>query len=272
MKMYGIIGLLMALVMLSSCRKDLDLFSNGFTTVSEDYTTQQDILESNETEISEQIENGLLAVSSRSFPTRTWSNPKGTYPNILTIDYGTTGVTGPYGRVRRGKLIIQISAPLNIPGSVRTVSHDQFYIDDVKVDGTVTLINQGLNTKGQNTFLRNVSNRVLSFPSGKSISWNATQYITQLEGLNTPLIKLDDVYSTSGTSEGVNREGKPFSVNTSEPLITKFTCAYIVDGFITVTFDLKTVSIDYGDGICNNTATLILSDGSTREISIRRWW
>ena len=129
MKMNGIIGLLMAMVMLSSCRKDLDLFSNGFTSVSEDYTTQQDILESNETEISEQIENGLLALSTRSFPTRTWSNPKGTYPNILTIDYGPTGVTGPYGRIRRGKLIVQISAPLNIPGSVRTVSHEQFYID-----------------------------------------------------------------------------------------------------------------------------------------------
>ncbi len=262
----------LGLLWLTSCNKDNDSVANDFITSSEDFTAQQDILDANETEVTDQIEAGLVALTTRSFPTRTWTNPKGTFPNTLTIDYGPDGVTGPFGHVRKGKLIIQISAPLKTVGSIRTVSHQDFYIDDVKVEGTVTLTNQGTNGFGQNVFLRSVSDRKLTFPSGKTISWNASQVITQLDGNATPDIRLDDVWSILGTSSGINRAGKLFNVSTSEALVFKFTCPWIVKGSISLTIENNTLSVDYGDGGCNNDAILTLPDGSTRDIKIRRWW
>ncbi len=262
----------MALLFVIACQKDDNSLSNEFVATSEDMTTQQDILEANELEITDQIEVGLFELTTRGFPTRTWANPKGSYPNTLTIDYGTSGVTSPNGHVRKGKIIVQVSAPIKDVGAIRIVSHEDLFIDDVKVEGTVTLTNQGPNSANQYVYLRIVSNRLLTFPSGKTISWNATQILTQLEGGSTPDLKNDDVWSITGFSNGVNRAGKSFSVSTTESLISKFTCRWIVQGIINLTVDTNVLSINFGDGVCNNVAVVTLPDGSTKEVNIRRWW
>ena len=264
--------LLLNLWIWSSCVKDRNEIGNNFVTSSEDLTTQQDILDANESEISSQIDLAFVQMTTRSFPTRTWANPKGSFPNTLTIDYGSSGVKDAYNRIRKGKLIITISAPIVSTGSVREVQHYNFYIDDVKVDGTVVLINQGQNNAGQHVFLRTVTGRKLLFPSGKTISWNATQRITQLEGNATSDMRLDDVWSILGSSAGINRNGNDFTVTSTKALIYKFTCPWITEGEIVLNVDGYSLSIDYGNGICNNTASITLPDGSTREVLIRRWW
>ena len=267
-----ILFLVINLVLLNSCVKDRDELTNNFILASEDLTAQQDLLDANELEITEQIDLGLIAMTTRSFPTRSWANPKGSYPNTLTIDYGPTGVKDAYNRIRKGKLIVYISAPIHNAGSVREVQHEDFYIDDVNVQGRVVLLNQGPNNAGQNEFLRTVTGRTLVFPSKKTISWNATQIITQLEGNATPELRLDDVWSILSASSGVNRNGTNYTVTSSKKLIYKFTCPWIVEGSIELSVEGKTLSIDYGNGICNNNAVLTLPDGSTREVLIRRWW
>lgn len=274
MKHNAIVSLLLIfnIFILNSCVKDRNELTNNFVSTSEDLTAQQDLLDANELEITQQIEVGLLAMTSRSFPTRSWTNPKGSFPNTLTIDYGPTGVKDSYNRVRKGKLIIFISAPIHNAGSIREVQHEDFYIDDVNIQGRVVLLNQGTNNAGQNEFLRTVTERKLIFPSKKAISWNATQIITQLEGNATPELRLDDVWSILSASSGTNRNGTNFTVTSSKKLIYKFTCPWIVEGVITLSLDNQTLSIDYGNGICNNNATITLPDGSTREILIRRWW
>lgn len=274
MKHNAIVSLLLIfnIFILNSCVKDRNELTNNFVSTSEDLTAQQDLLDANELEITQQIEVGLLAMTSRSFPTRSWTNPKGSFPNTLTIDYGPTGVKDSYNRVRKGKLIIFISAPIHNAGSIREVQHEDFYIDDVNIQGRVVLLNQGTNNAGQNEFLRTVTERKLIFPSKKAISWNATQIITQLEGNATPELRLDDVWSILSASSGTNRNGTNFTVTSSKKLIYKFTCPWIVEGAITLSIDNKSLSIDYGNGICDNNATITLPDGSTREILIRRWW
>ncbi len=261
-----------SVLLMNSCKKDDQSISSEFTIASEDLATQQDLLDANETEINDQIASGLLELTTRSFPTRTWSNPKGTYPNTLTIDYGTSGVTGPNGKVRKGKLIIQISNPITMVGATRIVNHEEFFIDDVKIEGTVTLVNQGPNSNNQTVYIRTVVDRKLIFPSGKTCSWNATQILTQLEGESTPELKLDDVWSINGASNGVNRSGKTFNVVTSNALIIKALCKWTVKGTAVITLDSSSITIDFGDGSCDNLATITLPDGRTGEIRIRRWW
>jgi len=254
-----------------SCNKEQDGIANEFASSSEDMTTQQYLLEINESEINDQMDLALNALTTRGYPTRTWSQAKGSYPNTLTIDYGPDGVTGPYGHVRKGKLVIDYTAPLNSAGAVRTLNHEDFSIDQVQVEGTITLTNQGLNPSGDLVFLRVVLDRSLTFPSGKVSSWNASQILTQVEGVGTDP-RLDDVWSITGSASGSNRDGKNFSLNTPEALLYPTACRWIVDGIISITIEGESISIDYGDGSCNNDATITIPDGSTQAIKIRRWW
>ena len=265
------IGIFSLMTGITSCHKD-SILQNDFIDLSQEMGTQNDLLQPNESEIDDQIAAGLQELSTRGYPTRTWSAPKGTFPNTLTIDYGPTGVSGPYGHVRKGKLIVSLTAPLSNVQSVRTVSHENFYIDDVKVEGLVVLTNKGLNSLNQPFFERVVSNRVLTFPSGKTIGWNALQTITQTEGVSTPLILLDNVYRLEGSATGFNRKGENFTVQITDPLIYKADCPWIVKGMLTMSINSKQVTLNYGDGACNNAATVTLPDGSVREINIRRWW
>ncbi|MEP7197117.1 MAG: hypothetical protein ABI851_11415 [Saprospiraceae bacterium] len=263
--------IILGILTLQSCRRE-DQFENSFTSTSYDLTTQQNLLEANELEINYQIENGFKETSTRSFPTRSWANPKNTYPNTLTIDYGKSGVTGPYGHIRRGVLVVQISAPIYLAGSVRIVNHNNFYIDDVKVEGTVILSNQGKNSNNQNLFYRDVLNRKLIFPSGKSIEWNSNQSILQIEGNETEDFFLDDVWSIVGSSHGINRFGNEFSTQTINPLIYAVNCLWLVEGVFSITNNGDTYKIDYGNGDCNNIATLYLPNGDSKEINLNRWW
>lgn len=256
----------------NACEKDRYGLENNFILTSEDLTVQQNFLDANEQEITEQIETGLVSMTSRSFPTRSWTFPKGVYPNTLTIDYGPSGVKDVANRIRKGKMIIFISAPIKNKGSIREVTHENFYIDDVKIEGKVILENKGQNNLGQNEFLRTVINRKLVFPSNKSINWNANQIITQLEGNATPEILIDDVWSILSASAGTNRNGTNFTVINTKKLIYKFTCPWIVEGVISLTLDTKTLSVDYGNGLCDNKVLITLPDGSTYDAFIRRWW
>lgn len=266
----AIFGLAMLFIM-PSCNKDHDSIFNTTVSSADDISTQQFLLEVNEMEIDEQVDNALTELVTRGFPTRTWAQPKGTFPNTLTIDYGPDGVTGPYGHVRKGQLVITFSALMSTAGAVRTVSHENFSIDDVRIEGTVSLTNKGLNPSGQPEFARVVLNRKLIFPSGKTSSWEATQTLTQLEGSKT-LIRIDDVWSITGSASGINREGKSIALNTMESLIFPVACHYFVKGIISLSANNEVFSIDYGYGICNNDAILTLPDGSQQAIKIRRWW
>lgn len=266
----SILGL-STLMLMFSCNKDQDLFLNSSVTSSQDITTQQFLLEANETEINDQIENAFSELITRGFPTRSWAQAKGTYPNTLTIDYGPNGVAGPYGHIRKGKIIIDFTDAIINPGAVRTVRHENFFIDNVQIAGTVILTNQGLNNSDQPEFSRVVSDRILSFPSGENSSWNASQILTQLEGSKT-LIRIDDVWSISGSATGISREGKNIALNTIESLIFPVACHYFVDGIINLSANNELFSIDYGDGSCDNDAILTLSDGSQQAINIKRWW
>lgn len=266
----AIIGLSL-FILFPSCNKDQDSFSNALLSTSEDMTTQQYLLEVNETEIYEQLDQAFLDLSTRGYPTRTWSQPKGIYPNTLTIDYGPTGVTGPHGHVRKGKLIIDFSASILAPGAVRTLRHDDFSIDNVSIEGQVNLTNQGFNQSGQMVWIRVVLDRVLTFPSGKSSSWTASQILTLEQGIQTP-IRTDDVWSITGSASGTNREGKTISLNTLQSLVFPGSCRWIVGGILSITVNGDAFTLDYGDGSCNNDATLTLPDGSQQAIKIRRWW
>ena len=147
-------------------------------------------------------------------------------------------------------------------------------MDDVQLLGTKTLENLGFDVNGNVTFQRTVENAQLLFPDGSSRSWEATQTKTQVAGGETPEF-FDDVFEITGSTSGLTRNGVEFQSQITSPLVKSRNCRWVSAGIRTMTFGVRTWSIDYGypEGDCDRLALLTLDNGETKVITIhkRRW-
>jgi hypothetical protein len=84
---------------------------------------------------------------------------------------------------------------------------------------------------------------------------------TQTEGNGTPLNLLDDVYTITGNSTGINSNNNSWITEITQPLIRKFGCAWREKGQITLTVKSNSITaiLDYGDGACDNKATVTIN-------------
>ncbi|MBI1225081.1 MAG: hypothetical protein GC192_07560 [Bacteroidetes bacterium] len=252
----------------TACQKDEDTtIQSEQIMAAEDQTAANDLYE----DVDEQVD---IAVETRggggTCPTVTIDPADGSYPRTMTIDFGTDGCTGPDGRVRKGQIVVSLTDSLSNTGAVRTATFVDFYVDGAHLEGTRTLTNQGPNADGNLTFSRTVVGGKITFPNDESATWEANHQITLVQGGNTNT-PLDNVWETTGSSSGVNRNGKAFSTEIVTPLVRKRACPWVVSGTKTLTVDGKTLTIDYGDGTCDRKATVIGPNGGTRQILIR-WW
>ena len=73
-------------------------------------------------------------------------------PNVLTVDYGTSNCDCNDGKTRRGKIITTYTGAYLAPGTVITHTTDNYYVNDIKIEGTKTVTNMGLNNNNQPYF------------------------------------------------------------------------------------------------------------------------
>jgi hypothetical protein len=190
------------------------------------------------------------------------------FPLQITIDFGN-GCTARDGKTRKGKIIIQYTGHLFIPGNSATATFDGYSIENVKVEGTHKLTNTG--TTDKKSYTTQVVNAKLSQLNGNYMVWNSEKTVVQAEGGATPLIGLDDVYSITGQSDGaVQINGKYFQWSTSiaTPLTKKLTCRWISRGTLSLKKGNDAVAVlDYGSGTCDNKASFSVN-GQVQEITL----
>jgi hypothetical protein len=262
--------LAVAILSLQSCKKEASFESEQNT--AESIVAHNDLTEVAEAEIDEAIPDNFSGQTAddRGCATVTYAQPKGTWPNVITIDYGT-GCTQPGGLTFKGKIIVNQSDAMINTGATRVLTFDNFFIENVQISGSKTLTNQGLNANGDPYFTK-TGEETLTFPDGSTATRTINHVRTMVEGYGTNP-KSDNVWEITGTDTGTNRMGDPYTVTITEALVKKFTCPWLVSGVIEMTVNNKTRSLDFGDGTCERDATLTLADGTEKEIKIRRrWW
>jgi len=199
--------------------------------------------------------------------TITHSNDNSFFPARAVIDFGT-GCVGKDGRTRKGKIIIEYSNRLILPGAVATTVFDGYYVNGLKVEGTHTITNQS--SQSELKFNVTVAG-TLTKENGNSSVWNSDRTLTMVEGLSTPLNPSDDIYSLTGTANGVvTRDSKvhEWSAQIINPLIKKYSCQWLVQGTINFKKGSQVYgSIDYGSGECDDQATLSVN-GQTAIITL----
>jgi len=221
--------------------------------------------------IGQEILSGAAGIDTgRCFTvTYTQLNAPARFPLRVVLDFGT-GCTGRDGRTRKGKIIIEYTGPLFVPGKSSTTTFDGYYVNDNHVEG----VHKVLNTSTSNTrsFRILVTGAKITRPDGNYSEWNSEKNITQIEGLGTPLFPLDDWFKIEGGANGsVKRTDKFFQWSTviSEPLIKKFTCRWLVKGIVTMRkSNAPVATLDYGDGTCDNKAVITVN-GVAKEITLR---
>lgn len=197
-------------------------------------------------------------------------NAPNPFPRKVIMDFGT-GCVGRDGRTRSGKIITVYSDRLFVFGATATTEFDNYTVDSIKVQGRHVITNQGEAISA--TCIRHrwkvtVDNAKLTKPNGNYVEWKSTKTITQIEGMCTPLIHLDDIYKIEGGASGKVKRGDlliAFNSEIIDPLIKKFSCRWLVKGTIRVMrLNLTTNSpwvatINYGNGDCDNKALVTIN-------------
>jgi len=92
-----------------------------------------------------------------------------------------------------------------------------------------------------------------------SLQWEALRTYTQTAGVGDEN-PFNDVFSLTGHASGVNREGKSYTVNITQPIVKRTSCSWIESGRMDITPEgLNTRTVDFGNGNCDNQASLIIA-------------
>jgi hypothetical protein len=240
---------------------------NDVLKVTEDALKEED-LEGRAPGAFAQLYSGCATVTVTPADTITW-------PKTITVDFGTANCTGSDLRTRRGKIIITATGFYREAGTVLTITTDNYYVNDYKVEGTKTITNNGRNTGGNLSYSVVVAGGKITTPDGDIIEWESTRTREWIEGESTTFLShglsgiLDDVYSITGNANGTNREGRDFTANITSPLRVELDCRWITQGTVEVQpEDLKLRTVDFGAGSCDNEATITI-DNRTYTIYMR---
>lgn len=189
---------------------------------------------------------------------------------LITVDFGASNCMCTDGRERRGKIIINYTGLYRDSGSVHTITFDNYYQNDNKVEGTKTVTNMGKNSAGQTYFTISVDGKVTK-STGDVITAKWTRVRTWVEGATTPLIWKDDVYHITGTGLITRTKGTVnVEIPTATPLVVSLDCKWIQAGSIIYTLpDGKTRTLNYGTTpACDNQAVITLPTGTTKTITL----
>ena len=189
------------------------------------------------------------------------------YPITINIAYGD-GIETNHGKLISGTVIIQINGDKNTDGSTREITFDKCAIDTIAINGSS--IEKFI---GDNTTTRKITNNsdvTFTITDGATLIRKGTETSEWLAGVATPEDRDDDKIVITGSITVENTtDNITYSKTITDGLIKLGDCRNIVDG--TVEYAQGAVifaTLDYGDGTCDNVATLAVG-GTSTEVTLK---
>lgn len=271
---------LVATLILASCTKNDDAVLEN-ETLSESEITQQVVSEEISSEVSNIVDTDELDFND-NYGAKSTSAKSGTRKSSVascanrsvedtadgkkvTIDFGD-GCKGKRDKVFKGKIVITYVK--NDAGFSKSVSFDGFSVDDNTVEGSklIEKVKENANGNPQSTKTTNIT---ITLTTGEVVTRKGTRVREKIEGSDTRN-RGDDVVVITGNWETVNKEGETKKVTITTPLRREFACKYVVSGVVEIVKSGETFTLNYGDGSCDDSATLTNPDGTTEEITLKR--
>ena len=195
----------------------------------------------------------------------------------IRIDFGE-GCTDPRGRTRKGAIVITYQGRRWVPGSVVETTFEDYSIKpsedsdlELALEGVRRVENISESLLSAPTFHVTLTNGLATFSDGTTHERNVDRIKRWIRGASP----MADTWEVTGTAEGINRIDVAYTVTIQEPLIFSRACFRAkvfapVSGIKVITTDTKTITIDYGDGSCDNTVAITVNGGETSQVDLRR--
>lgn len=189
--------------------------------------------------------------------------PDTTFPKTITVDFGASNCTDNYGVNRRGMITIVVTGKYRTTGSVISITTQNYYVNDNKVEGTVVVTNLGANAANHTEFSVEISNAKLTYANGDEVTYQSSRVREWVVGEDTDGLigVLDDEYDITGTASGVDRNGLSYTMTITSPLRVAVVCRWIKQGVVEIQPDgLYLRVVDFGSGSCDATATVEINN------------
>ena len=183
----------------------------------------------------------------------------------IIVDFGSSGCIDRKGNIRKGTITIIFTGD-------RKISHTVIF-NDFSLNGRLI---EGTRTVNLSTLLPPTATITLE---GGKITWPDNSFATR-EASHTRIYNINlqnpeaetIVIAQGGSATGTNRKGKTYSVEITSDIVFKRGCTELpifipVSGTKVIQVGTKTITIDYGDGSCDNKATITIN-GESKEIAL----
>jgi hypothetical protein len=196
------------------------------------------------------------------------STKNGDGSGILTIDFGTEGLTCSDGRVRKGKVIVSFTGKYRENGKKQTITLENYRVNGHQIEGTKELTHTWNQAKV--TTVVKVKGAKIHYTDGTSISWDSDR-VHVWDSKGTVTIADDDITIT-GKADGITREGIAFdaTIDNQAPLLLTGNC-FSASGLMPVKGilrikpkDMAERVVDYGSGECDRTITVTVNARSAK--------
>ena len=173
--------------------------------------------------------------------------------------------TLPNGNVLDGTIIVSGSLNFDTPSHTISYSFVDFHHNNILIEGNRTIV-RSLQSTATLTAVHPVANMTIdmtvTFPNGNVYQREGNRVREMIEGFSTPIIWMDNVFSISGSWSTTFPAGTRTSTITT-PLRVEANCPHIVSGVVTTVRNDNTATLNYGNGDCDNQATLTVNGNTT---------
>lgn len=252
-------------------------------TVQDGITTEAIDLKAAETEAEiDQISDETSALIEEAYLTEefpeTKSNANSRYlPDCVTITVvivqNMKTVTIDFGdgcELRNGNYvsgIIKLEYDRN-PGVSVLISFEfeDFTFNNKDVTGGGSILRERSNENGnpQSTKTFDVT---VTWPDNTLANKNGVKIREMIEGKDTYAWG-DNVFLITGNWNFTKRDGTELSAEVIEPLRRELACKFLVSGVIELNKNINNAVLNYGDGSCDDLATVSINSGEEREIHL----
>lgn len=256
-----IFAFLLAIILLSSCDRD-ESFNQGSEQEEEQTVESASVSEDasdDALEIASQAEAQLVASGGRTGSELCATITHDKQNKTVIIDFGD-GCVGPYGRERKGKIIVTYSSIVGDNIANRIITFDGYYVNNKGITGTIELRDVSVNASGYLQSVKKLIDLTITFPNGESMVYNGSRTREWIsgEGDDDPW---NNIYRITGSVEGKSTNGRSFTHEIVEPVIADWSCAAQgnfarIAGVVEMTrlggYTSRKRTVDYGDGECDN--------------------
>ena len=177
----------------------------------------------------------------------------------VIIDFGE-GCIGPYGRERKGKIIVTYSTEVGDSIANRIITFEEYFVNNKGVTGTIELRDVSVNTSGNLQSTKKLIDLTISLPSGEQVVFNGSRTREWLAGAGDG-DRYNNIFRITGSVNGESTTGRSFTHEIVEPIIADWSCAAQgnfarISGIVEMTklggYVNRKRTVNYGDGECDN--------------------